>query len=100
MNVISYEMAYSLYPRASVHNHRTLVCEINVSSAQTQAAALKKYEDRGFALVKKTTTPIDPDFPAGVRFMGDAQCWSLPLDMTGMESIWQVSDSPSSPQSP
>ncbi|TCD68649.1 hypothetical protein EIP91_010304 [Steccherinum ochraceum] len=89
MNVISYEKAYSLYPRASIHGHRSLVTCAYPSRGQP--AALEKYADRGFSI--ETTIGVDdPDFPVGKRYFGDGHCWSLSLDMSGVEVNWAVND--------
>lgn len=89
MNVISYEKAYSLYPRASIVNHRSLVtCQV---PSNGQPVALKKYADRGF-IIETTVGHDDPDFPLGRRYLGDRDCWTVDLDMNGVEAHWAVND--------
>jgi len=97
INVISFDKAYALYPRATLHEHRSLVCVMQ--PAPSQPAALQKYADRGFTIVTNITGLVDPAFHVGVRYMGDSMCWTLPLDMQNLEPNWQVSMPPSTPLS-
>ncbi|TCD68642.1 hypothetical protein EIP91_010297 [Steccherinum ochraceum] len=89
MNVISYEKAYSLYPRASIVNHRSLVTCMQPSNGQP--AALKKYADRGFS-IETFVGGYDRDFALGKRYIGDGDCWTLNLDMTGVQAHWAPND--------
>lgn len=80
MNIISHEYAYCLFPRATIHEHRSLMCCMTPNTAQP--LALKKYQERGFTIVE-TTSPnqagVDPGIPVGARYVGDSKCWTLPL---------------------
>lgn len=94
MNVISYEKAYCLYPRATVHEHRTLVCGLNPSPNRPEA--LRKYLLRGFKIVRRINPNtcddiIDRSFPVGPRYIGDSQCWTLTLNMEGVDSGCTIS---------
>lgn len=91
MNVISYEMAYCLYPRATLHEHRTLVSGDKPSP--TQPAALLKYSERGFEimLVDRGRLRVRSLFAENMRYMGDSQCWTLTLDTAWMQaSSWPI----------
>lgn len=89
MNLISYEKAYCLYPRATVHEHLSLVTTLRPSRGHP--AALAKYESRGFGILSsESLLPHDPDFPLGTRYIGDRQCWTLPLNLEGVEVSWPV----------
>ncbi|TCD68624.1 hypothetical protein EIP91_010279 [Steccherinum ochraceum] len=87
MNVISHNMAYCLYPRATLHDNRTLVCGSELSPGRPEA--LKKYEGRGYEVVriKNHTIPSSlASFPhSGSRYMGDSMCWTVPLDTSGIQ---------------
>ncbi|TCD68637.1 hypothetical protein EIP91_010292 [Steccherinum ochraceum] len=89
MNIVSFEKAYSLYPRASIVNHRSLVTCMEPSEGQP--AALKKYSDRGFR-IETIVGSYDPDFPLGDRYIGDCNCWTLNLDMSGVQTSFAVNE--------
>ena len=87
MNIISYEKAYCLYPRATLHEHTSLVCESSTSRTRHRPEALQKYESRGFRLleyIEPDETGMDPCFSVFHRYMGDSLCWTLPLNMEGV----------------
>lgn len=80
MNLITHDKAYSLYPRPTFEERRSLV---HHSKTAERERALKKYEDRGWAIVKKITKEESQDrrsaFYAGLRCLGDRKCWTFPL---------------------
>ncbi|KAH8092536.1 hypothetical protein BXZ70DRAFT_898267 [Cristinia sonorae] len=85
MNVISFEKAYSLYPRATLHERRTFVNDLAPSPARQRA--YQKYTERGFHLCYGTvpnSSGVDPAFPLGNRYIGDEHCWTIPLDISGV----------------
>ncbi|KAK7696086.1 hypothetical protein QCA50_000729 [Cerrena zonata] len=80
MNVISCDMAYSLYPKATFGKRSSLIC-IPATNSQT-ATAHAKYRKRGWS-VRHTFTEFEfkNDYHLDVfRSMGDKHCWSIPLD--------------------
>ncbi|TCD68623.1 hypothetical protein EIP91_010278 [Steccherinum ochraceum] len=92
MNVISYEKAYSLYPRGTLHEHRNLV--FRSEHLPGRAKALKKYERRGFKPVRHDPPPsrgeISRSFPYGARYAEDTWCWRIPLDVAGVDTRWRI----------
>lgn len=95
MNVISYEMAYCLYPRATLHEHHTLVS--GEEASPTRPAALLKYSGRGFEImvVDRGRLPAGSLFAEDMRYMGDSQCWTVTLDTVGIQAFsWPISGQP------
>ncbi|KAH8092532.1 hypothetical protein BXZ70DRAFT_458900 [Cristinia sonorae] len=88
MNVISYEKAYCLYPRATLHFHETLVSGLNPSPGRPDA--LQKYLKRGFKLIRGLGPDTECKFPTRKRFMGDSLSWTLSLDMEGVDTRFPV----------
>ena len=80
MNLITHNKAYSLYPRPTFEERRSLVHHANTVERER---ALKKYEDRGWAIIKKITQEESKDrtsaFYSGLRSVGDKKCWTLLL---------------------
>ncbi|KAI5897198.1 uncharacterized protein SCHCODRAFT_01177179 [Schizophyllum commune H4-8] len=74
MNMITHDTAYSLYPRATFVDKRTLkTCKGD--TRECEAVALAKYEQRGWEVVDKMS-PIDAlshntEFGKGFRYVGD-----------------------------
>ena len=98
MNVIAYDYAYSLYPRATFEERLFLLC---VRKAHRHVAAIDKYRERGFIILHEKTAR-DPMvwkicdntiFPTQIpRWMGDEYTWRLPLSLDGLESRPAVDD--------
>ena len=79
MNVIAWDYAYCLYPRATLEERRSLVCR---ADGPNQVTAEAKYRARGWEIVHSLPpcAPYDRAFPSGLRFMGDPNMWRLKLD--------------------
>ncbi|OCH90000.1 hypothetical protein OBBRIDRAFT_693748, partial [Obba rivulosa] len=79
MNVIAYDKAYSLYPRATFEDRCSLVCR---PEGPQQDVALAKYEARGW---KMHSLPFflrhnhRHAFRLGPRSISDADSWAIPL---------------------
>lgn len=91
MNIISYEKAYCLYPRGTLHERRSLLCRSTL--LPTRPEALEKYRSRGFELIsgRQRRDPEYADehklyrsFPYCTRYVGDPLCWTVALDMDGL----------------
>lgn len=86
MNLISYEKAYCLFPRATLEARRNLL--IARGSGSDQLPAVRKYQERGWS--PSLPNPFwervehSPVFPFGNRFLGDRYTWTIPLDLTGV----------------
>jgi hypothetical protein len=82
MNFITHEKAYSLYPRATFEERRSLVHSSGASWREdARAVARTKYAGRGWLIVNRLTqAEIDnrtSAFAYGRRVVGDQYCWTL-----------------------
>ena len=91
-NVIAYDAAYCLYPRATLEDYTSLVLHRHDDPSP---AIAKKYMDRGFQFL---LTPHNGDlaFAYGSRCTGDSRCWTIPLD-TARLSLPRASYPPGRP---
>ncbi len=90
MNVISYDSAYCLFPRATLEERRSLLSWSSQGRSKRRAEGLIKYSARGFRMLHF----LDPDdlkmpkpnraFTFGPRWLGDPYTWVIPLDMEGV----------------
>lgn len=80
MNLITHERAYSLYPRATFEERRSLVISTEGSKQET---ARKKYTERGWIMVKtgqdEDIRNARSDFTPCQRYIGDSRCWTIPI---------------------
>ena len=89
MNVIAYDSAHALYPRATFEERMFLFCGRELAHNST---VFDKYRSRGFHILHDlpATHPSvwkigDPRMvPTGSRWLGDRHTWSLPLSMAGV----------------
>ena len=84
MNFISFDAAYSLYPRATFGERRTL-CFANLT--QSDIRALAKYSLRGWTtLTNVWAHEITNSFHVDTnRWVTDSLSWVVPLDIDGLE---------------
>lgn len=86
INVISFEKAYSLYPKATFDDSRALIIH---SDGPSQVPALKKYAERGWKILDGISESEQFDdrseFSAIVRWIGDRCTWVIDLDMKGID---------------
>lgn len=96
MNVISFEKAYSLYPKATFEERSSLVCA--TSDGPRQEPAMKKYEQRGWKMVVcGQDEEIQSHFHCDeelekYRWMGDAHCWTIHLDIANIHDRLHPND--------
>lgn len=80
MNVITHNAAYSLYPYATFHERRSLVCG---TPGTTREQARDKYRDRGWSMEERINMSEmwdqRSDFSIGRRWVGDGRCWKIPM---------------------
>lgn len=57
-----------------------------------QPGALLKYGERGFDVINQIALS-DPGFPTGPRYIADKKCWTLPLDMEGLDATHVINAS-------
>lgn len=91
MNFISWHKAYCLYPLATLEHRKGLRRRKHWQPAEEELhesdrLALAKYADRGFSIVRVGQRPAEDRLylPNVVRRVGDAHCWTIPLDCTGV----------------
>ena len=90
LNAISYNYAYSLYPRATLHERRTLILydEDGVEIVTDQGTT--DYQDLHFETLEKldesafTKQDRASPFPLGWRSPHDLHTWKLPLPSIGI----------------
>ncbi|KAK7682806.1 hypothetical protein QCA50_014190 [Cerrena zonata] len=82
MNLISYEMAYSLYPKATFEKRTSLTSVGTGPHNETKAEAHYKYYLRGWDVQDEfSESEREKDFYThAFRWLGDKRCWSIPLD--------------------
>jgi len=80
MNLITHNKAYSIFPRETFEERRSLVYANHPESA-VQARA--KYEQRGWQFIAEVQTDESSNsisgFTNGSRHLGDSKCWTIPL---------------------
>jgi hypothetical protein len=86
MNIVSFENAYSLYPKETFETRRSLVC---VSAGPRQETARQKYANRGWELFTSVSDEekksLRSSLRQGNRWVGDRNCWTLPLGCEGVD---------------
>jgi hypothetical protein len=86
MNIISYEKAYSLYPRATFEERRSLIC---ATLGPHQEPARQKYIVRGWTMLYSVTQAEQnyesSAFRTGLRRIGDRFSWIIPLSLEGVD---------------
>jgi hypothetical protein len=79
MNLITHNKAYSIYPRATFFERRSLTHLHPTKDFK----ALLKYENRGWTLVHsfhpKDYASPSSSFAVGPRRLGDKRCWTIDL---------------------
>lgn len=85
MNVISYDAAYCLFPRATLEERRSLLSWSSEARSVRREEALNKYSARGFHMLEFLDDDVHftPEqhrvFPFGPRWLGDAHTWTIRL---------------------
>jgi hypothetical protein len=78
MNVIAWDAAYSLYPRATFEDRLSLVTPRDHSDESWSKDAIGKYEARGWTFVKSFAKGSRA-FPTGSRWITGKDSWTLSL---------------------
>ena len=76
MNVITHDMAISLFPIATFDYLAGLICP---EVTRRHAKAIQKYVDRGWRMMKRASDDVRHLFPAGSRSVMDSRTWRLKL---------------------
>lgn len=81
MNLITYYGAYSLYPRATYDERRSLVC---CTRPRHRKDAIDKYAKRGWKIQRKINPVEHEDTNASFRiedrWIGDKKTWFIPFE--------------------
>ncbi|KAI0715462.1 hypothetical protein C8T65DRAFT_144725 [Cerioporus squamosus] len=87
MNVISFEKAYCLFPRATLEARLSLLSSSCAGRSVRRQASVAKYVARGFTITER----IPPQdlrlpylFPLGWRWIDDSTSWVIPLNTDGV----------------
>ena len=85
MNVIAYDCAYSLYPRATFEERISMYCASG-RPTERDAAAMGKYQARGFRIIYKwPDSRYDQNVvPITTRWIDDRYTWTMPLPLDGV----------------
>ncbi|KAI9068490.1 hypothetical protein FKP32DRAFT_1561581, partial [Trametes sanguinea] len=90
MNVISYNKAYCLFPRATLEERRSLMTSVAVGTGRTDRAGFFTSSDTGHRLILSLPPeevymePPSRSFPCGPRWIGDDSTWLILLDTEGI----------------
>lgn len=93
MNFITYSAAYSLFPRSTFEDRKSLVVE----TSDGHAISRQKYRDRGWRMVYGRSEDLSspnhmPSAFGGMeRHVGDRYTWTIPLDVSQFELPWFTS---------
>ena len=93
LNVISHNTAYCLYPRATLHERRTLILHDGygmdlVTFQDAITMSILGFEDLDDLTPDEFTNPRHASsFPLGWRSPHDPHTWRLPLPTTGVDSL-------------
>jgi hypothetical protein len=89
MNLITCDKAYSIFPRATFEERRSLIFErdnrkviLNNKDTDLVAKSREKYEKHGWSFIEAyEILQQDPlsSFAKGYRYLGDSNCWSITL---------------------
>lgn len=85
MNIISYNAAYSLYPRATFEE-RVSLCMSVANSGEIDA--IGKYKVRGWRVYSEILAhqeETSPFYLLDTRWLDDDKSWVVPLDMAGVQ---------------
>ena len=99
MNVIAWDRAYCLYPRATFEARLALYCQ---TVDERDLIVIDKYRARGWDIVHEwpalhpaTARPLPISLiPLAPRWIGDRHAWSLPLSLTGITLPSAIGRSP------
>ncbi|KAI0083366.1 hypothetical protein BDY19DRAFT_702552 [Irpex rosettiformis] len=85
VNVISWDRAYSLYPRATFEHRKSVV--LRRQNRQLMYSIIEKYGNRGFEFrytIHDNDIVSDPAFTSAQRWIGDGHSWVLELSTEGI----------------
>ncbi|TFK82608.1 hypothetical protein K466DRAFT_500003, partial [Polyporus arcularius HHB13444] len=83
MNVISFEKAYCLFPRATLEERVSLLSSSSAGRSNRRRQSVAKYATRGFAIIERipSTDLRSPSlFALGWRWIDDSSSWVIALN--------------------
>lgn len=90
MNVITFNRAYCLYPRATLEDRLSLVC----TGRDDMEEIYNKYRERGWYIIpfydQAQIWTSDPTFTDMARWIDDGHSWSIPLPYSFPQPIAPV----------
>ncbi|KAI0715608.1 hypothetical protein C8T65DRAFT_572952, partial [Cerioporus squamosus] len=87
MNVISFENAYCLFPRATLEERLSLLSSSSAGRSTRRRESVAKYVARGFTVMERipvTNVRLPNLLPLGWRWIDDSASWVIPLDVAGV----------------
>lgn len=94
MNIINYHFAYCLYPHATMLERRSIV---HMGEARNPGSvhAHRKWEKRGWQMIKENTSNPHLDYRTVNRYIGDRFSWHIPCEHSFASSDFHDDGSPS-----
>lgn len=91
--MISWDRAYSLYPRATLEDHTGLYLRPDTHEDHKKEI-IAKYEKRGwtFCMSRGDLEKHDRAFTNAIRWIGDSESWIIKLDLDGVTPPPPVND--------
>ncbi|KAJ3522599.1 hypothetical protein NM688_g8851 [Phlebia brevispora] len=85
---ITHEMAYCLYPGATLECRRSIILQ---SHDEGDPVGIVQSIDRTFRFSYSTSVNEAESilYPDQVRWLGDPRCWRIPLDTSALTASWQ-----------
>ncbi len=85
MNIITYEKAYCLFPRATLEEHVSLLSSSCKGHSIRREQSINKYTKRGYQMMERIrggTVDLlsNRTFPLGWRWIDDSLSWTIQLD--------------------
>ncbi len=85
LNVISYEKVYCLFPRATLHDHTSLVLNTDDTDYIARKIDIAEMRTRGFTMLEELEPEVLlPSYPSpfafGWRWIDDSETWVINLD--------------------
>ncbi|KAK7682698.1 hypothetical protein QCA50_014081 [Cerrena zonata] len=94
LNVISFNAAYCLYPRATLEERVTVVC--TTRNDTTIEDVYRRYRDRGWTLIRGyhviRSYTLDPCLTEEHRWINDGFSWSIPLPYQFQDDVAMTHD--------
>ncbi|KAJ3530464.1 hypothetical protein NM688_g7704 [Phlebia brevispora] len=84
LNVISHDMAYCLYPRATLEDRCSLLLR---PDEILDPIVMNKYVNRGFQFAICAREEDAAFLPGQLRWLGDKYCWRIPVNTSAIATV-------------